>query len=313
MRACILRTLVLLPLALMATASMCGRSAAADTPAVSGVVQGKFNNLSPDRASVGVTLDSESQPRTIPIGGLAGKFEAAQKGDIVKIQVDNASDPKLITNVEQINRPVSIRARLIALAAAFLFLLFCAAGVTHWKPQVFLIGVDNRYSNSQCQLALWFGVVATVYAAATVLRTLYLGWDFIGGVGLPENLIILSGVSAFTFGGAKAITVSKLSAMQQANPNMSPKGIGKPNLFTNLVQNDKGAADFGDFQMIMITLAATIIFLLTAFHFLGLLALNTQITLPDVDFHRAVRIWARPGRLSHQESRIAPRPGVIVR
>jgi hypothetical protein len=283
MRACILRTLLLLFLGVIAAAATYSQSAVADPASTSGAVQGTFNGFSQDRTSIGVTLDSESQPRTIKPGGLADKFEAAQIGDIVKIEVDNASNPTQVTKVDEISRKVSIKARLFVLAASFLFLVFCAAALTKCRPQEFLIGVDRRYSNSQSQIALWFAVVATVYASAIVLRCYYLGWDFIGGVGLPTNLIVLSGLSAFTFGGAKAITVSKLTPGQLANPGTSPKGTGTPNLLTDLIQNDNGVADFGDFQMILIALAATIIFLLTAFHYLGLLALDKTVTLPDVD------------------------------
>src|SRR5579863_3586357 len=228
MRATIFRTGIVFLLSLIAAASMYGGSAIADT--TSGVVQGAFNGLSKDRTSIIMTLDSGSQPRTIKVGGLADKFDAAQIGDTVKIEVDNASNPTQVTKVDEISRKVSIKARLVVLAVAFLILVFCAAAVTKWRPQKFLIGVDNRYSNSQCQIALWFAVVATVYAAAVVLRWHYLGWDFVGGIGLPTNLIVLSGLSAFTFGGAKAITVSKLTPGQLANPGTSPKGTGTPNL-----------------------------------------------------------------------------------
>jgi ABC-type Co2+ transport system permease subunit len=154
-----------------------------------------------------------------------------------------------------------------------------------WRgaPQEFLIGTDNRYSNSQCQLALWFGAMATVYLAAVWLRIIYLGWDFVGGVGLTTNLVALTGLSAFTFGSAKVITAQKVDTAAQAGHVDAKPPAASPNLLTDLVQNDSGKADLGDFQMILITLAAVTIFVVSAFNFLGSLELATQVTLPDID------------------------------
>ena len=42
---------------------------------------------------------------------------------------------------------------------------------------------------------LWFGAVATIYVASIALRLVYLDWDFIGGVGLPQNLIAITGLT----------------------------------------------------------------------------------------------------------------------
>ena len=56
-----------------------------------------------------------------------------------------------------------------------------------------------------------------------------------------------------------------------------------PNLLTDLFQNDRGDADFGDFQMILITLAAVGIFVSSCFAFLGNLWPDASITLPDID------------------------------
>jgi hypothetical protein len=159
-----------------------------------------------------------------------------------------------------------------------------AGAATSWQPQRFIVGVDNRYSNSQTQIVLWFGAVAVVYLSAVVLRLFYLGSDFIGGVSLPEHLIELSALSALTFGGAKAITVQKIATAQLAAPNTDVKpSAARSNVFRDLFTNDKGEADFGDFQMILITCAAAAIFLLSAAHFFGLLMLDNPTTLPDVD------------------------------
>jgi hypothetical protein len=60
------------------------------------------------------------------------------------------------------------------------------------------------------------------------------------------------------------------------------KPPGTPNFPLDLFQNDKKQVDIGDFQMIFIDALAVIIFVLTAFHFLGLIPRGAT-TLPDVD------------------------------
>ncbi|PYV71082.1 MAG: hypothetical protein DMG97_17370 [Acidobacteria bacterium] len=59
---------------------------------------------------------------------------------------------------------------------------------------------------------MWFFVLIASYIAAVWLRLRVAGWDFVGGVDIPKNLLLLSGLSALTFGGAKAITASKAAA-----------------------------------------------------------------------------------------------------
>jgi hypothetical protein len=60
------------------------------------------------------------------------------------------------------------------------------------------------------------------------------------------------------------------------------KPPGTPNFPLDLFQNDKKQVDIGDFQMIFIGALAVVIFVLTAFHFLGLIPRGAT-TLPDVD------------------------------
>jgi len=153
-----------------------------------------------------------------------------------------------------------------------------------WRsPLAFLIGADNRYSNSQTQLALWFATVATVYLATIALRFIYLGADYISGVGITENVLGLTGLSALSFGGAKVITTQKIQNATQPNQPAPKPAAARPNLLTDLVQNDRGQADLGDFEMILIALGSAGIFALSAFHFLGELKLAAQVTLPDID------------------------------
>ncbi len=105
-----------------------------------------------------------------------------------------------------------------------------------------------------------------------------------GYVEIPQNLLVLSGLSALTYGGARAVTTQKLKNGKSNGDIKDPQRENlKPASFYNLVQNDKDKPDIGDFQMLFITLLAIVVYFVTAFHFLGALSLASHITLPDVD------------------------------
>jgi hypothetical protein len=191
----------------------------------------------------------------------------------------------------EIGVPVGAYPRVIAIGVSFLVLLLLATVATRGKPLRFLVGLDNRYSNSQCQIVLWFGLLAVIYVSAVALRIVYLDSNFIGGVGVTANVIALTGLSALSFGGAKVITTQKTSSAPQTGVLNIPSQLLRPqktpalgpHLLTDLFQNDRGDADFGDFQMILVTLAAVAIYFSSAFVFLGTLWPDQTITLPDLD------------------------------
>jgi succinate dehydrogenase hydrophobic anchor subunit len=250
-----------------------------------GTIEAELSGLGFGRSSISVRMPDGTEFKNLPLRIAAdrGKLVDAKSGDRIKFDVDDVSAPTAVTNVEKVMRAVSVSARMVALAISVGILAGIAAAFTRGRPQHFLIGIDNRYSNSQVQLVLWFAAVAAAYLATVGLRVAYLGWDFVGGVSITENLLALSGLSALTFGGAKVITVSKIEAATQAGM-LSPKGpAAQPRLQTDLVQNDSGRADLGDFQMILITVTAVLLFALSSFHFLGALELATPVQLPDVD------------------------------
>jgi hypothetical protein len=275
---------------------------------------------------------------------------------------------------------ISAYCRVLVLGACALFILALAAAVTKGAPLKFIVGADNRYSNSKTQLAVWFWVVVSSYLAAVVFRLWYAGWDLYGGVNIPQNLLVLSGLSAVTYGGAKAITTSKVDAAMapktgssggtqsvsgsqgggpnqpnqnaavpgaNANPNQAnanvpnanppagnaanaaggdpanstgattapanlsfafsgqiappamqfsgtgsfssvqnPKNPLKPgqeSFIRDLTQNDYGQFDFGDFQMLVVTMVAVGMYMLLIFHFLESIECVKTATLPDVD------------------------------
>jgi hypothetical protein len=164
-----------------------------------------------------------------------------------------------------------------------LFLLFIiATGATEGDPRKLIIGADGRYSNSKTQVAFWSAAVLAAYLADVMLRAKAGGSDFFGHVNIPNNLLVLSGLSALTFGGAKAITTAKVNAMTDAG-NLSPKGQGDANILTDLFQNDRNETDIGDFQMILITAIAVVMFCVTFLNYLATIELTAVATLPDVD------------------------------
>jgi len=228
-----------------------------------------------------------------------------ERGDILLFSTMAGGQFKSVS--AYVVRPGTLR-QILALIGAAGVLIGLAAIVTKWRPQKFLIGIDNRYSNSQCQLALWFGTAMTAYLAMVFLRLYAGGADFLGGVTITENVFALSGLSALTFGGAKMVTAQKTGGTlpvpetPAASERTGPVGAGatgpiaaqppqplrknmadNPNLLTDLVQNDEGAPDLGDFQMIAITLTAVVIYLTSTFNALASIPLQAHVSLPDVD------------------------------
>ena len=161
--------------------------------------------------------------------------------------------------------------------AAILGAIVLLISSRHLKELLF-IGEDKRYSNSKCQLSLWFGALLVSYLATLILRRWAGGPGFLGNVNIPPHLAELSGLSALTFAAAKGITQSKVSAaIANAAPAaaaVAPQGAqpttvavvaapaptkepaAAPNFPSDLLMDDAGRFDLGDFQMILITILA---------------------------------------------------------
>jgi hypothetical protein len=145
-----------------------------------------------------------------------------------------------------------------------------------------IMGEDGRYSNSKFQAVVWFSVVIVFYAATVILRGLRLGVDLMS-VSIPQNLLLVSGLSAFSFAAAKGITTTKVqNAMAQGNA--TPKGgAGSKGLIVDLTTDDSNNLDLGDFQMLVITLMAVAYYTVVAFNGLGGLDAVHTAAMPDVD------------------------------
>ncbi|HEY4170640.1 MAG TPA: hypothetical protein VGM96_27850 [Reyranella sp.] len=317
-------------LLLAAAIGFIGNAAAAADPAF-GLVTGTAN----DRVSI-APLNGSTPDRNNPVScPLADVRQALGRtpdaGDQVQLgSGDKKSDDKdpqcaLRMRVETVD--FWQRVGVVGAAAALvIFLASLAAGAPanpakgqskrKWigTPTRFLLGSDGRYSNSQCQLALWFGVAMTMYLAMIVLRVAKLDWTYLDGVALTANVMALTGLSALTFGAAKVVTVRKAenaiaasaqgAAAAAATAGMSAQDVvtaatiaatsaakiggGKPStpepdILTDLFQNDHGEVDIGDFQMIFVALTAVMIFGLACFNALAVLPYQMHVSLPDVD------------------------------
>lgn len=207
------------------------------------------------------------------------KLKTFQVGDHVTIDINGE---KVLQSIAVRSIAVSASTRIWVLLLAFAIYFGVSAILTLGHPFRLIIGEDNRYSNSKFQMALWFAVVISTYLATLYLRISQAGWEFLGNINIPQNLFLLSGMSALTYGGAKAITTAKVNAAVAAGtPN--PKPAGQSDILRDLVQNDANAVDFGDFQMLLITLLAVGTYLAAVFNFMGSVDFFKAVDLPSVD------------------------------
>jgi hypothetical protein len=227
------------------------------------------------------------------------RLKKLQKGDRIKITFTFGKNKQNILTEFCVDAapPVSFGARLLVLFSSGLFCFFLALIWTRSNPLKLTIGEDKRYSNSKFQIALWFFVLMATYISTVCLRVWFAGCDFIGGVNIPQNLLLISGMSVLTYGGAKAITTTKVDdekSKPDGNPDPKNSAQATPNFFQDLTHNDGQSAvgtkpaiaprlDFGDFQMLAITLIAVATYLFLVFNFLGTIETAKTISLPDVD------------------------------
>lgn len=239
---------------------------------------------------------------------LKARLKDFHVGDHVRINFNEKNELQDILGFWSVD--VSEGCRILVLIACTLVLLGFATLVTRGEPLKLIVGQDNRYSNSKFQVALWFWILISSYLAIVVFRVMEAGWGFLGQVSIPQNLLLLSGLSALTYGGAKAITTAKVNAANaataQANANAAAvaagvapaaaaipiaqvigqktaKAKGEESFFQDLLKNDLGEFDFGDFQMLIVTLIAVGMYVALFFHFLGSIQFQNTVTLPDLD------------------------------
>lgn len=228
-----------------------------------------------------LTVDRPADKQALELG--------ARPGDRIWLTVDDPVNPQRVVQITRLARPVPALQRMIALASALAVIVAFASLATAGRPWRFLVGNDNRVSNSQTQMALWFGVVAMVYGAALILRAWFLGWEFMGGISMTANVLAMTGLSGLSFGAAKVVAVQKdanAAAAAAAAPGVvapAPVDPAPRPRIVDLALNDFGVADLGDFQMILISSVATVIFAAASWEFLTLVDIVKTTTLPDID------------------------------
>jgi len=228
------------------------------------------------------SCDGEVLSISVRDTGAQKELKNFKKGDHVSVQVAPDNNQLILQTINIRALPVSSGARMLVLGIVAVAYLLLTSILTGFHPFRLVIGQDRRYSNSKVQIALWFSVVIITYIAAIYLRAAEAGREFLGGVNIPQNLLLLSGMSALTFSGAKGITTSKVQGAVSAGvPNPKPPATA-PSLW-NLVQDDGGLFDIGDFQMLIVTLLAVGTYLVLAFNFLGSTEMRRVVELPNVD------------------------------
>lgn len=249
-------------------------------------IEASFDKLSDDKTSLFVlyqnkpfriTVDKELQAR---LKTLKNDDSLLQKGNVVVLEVADEKGEKILKelSVKSISVARDRRARVFLISV--LIILVFSLPFIGWNPLSLLVGQDNRYSNSKFQIAVWFLVLLASYLSIFWLRWTEGGGDFIGGINIPQNLLLLSGISAITLGAAKGITTAK---DQAAPPAQQKTNALAPHFLFDLSHNDNGVTDIGDFQMVVITVVAAVVYAALVIHFLGTIELVKVVTLPDVD------------------------------
>jgi hypothetical protein len=201
-----------------------------------------------------------------------------KEGDIVSVKYADDKESKILKDISVVAQQLNRFWHYI-----FPVLIFAALIVVSWlllRPRAkdLIVGQDNRYSKSKVQIAAWFFVLIASYIAVFIIRLYYSEGSLIGGIGIPTNLLLLSGLSAFTFAAAKGITQGNVEA---AGGVAKPKAA-KPRL-VDLFQDDEGRIDLADFQMMVVVFLAVMTYVIQIFGFLGTVELYQSVSLPDVD------------------------------
>lgn len=201
-------------------------------------------------------------------------------GDLVWITADGGTMQAV--EIQKVAVPFLRRLVTTFLVALILWLLaWLSIRGTGYPLSRFIVGRDNRYSKSKFQIAIWFATVIVVYLAALYLRWWGSRPSLVGGVDIPENLLLLSGISALSFATAKGITQGRANRAA-AGVDVKPRAAA-PSFPSDLVTDDSSQPDLGDFQMVVITVIAVAVYIVQAFSFLSLLHLKAQVVIPDVD------------------------------
>lgn len=253
-------------------------------------------NKPPTETNMEIITYSVSPAAGTPLSNLAPDDMVWFEGDKDGKDSKDNNIKQLIVNRVKIGCMQVVGAILLSFSVIWAAILL----VTGSHPWAFALGIDLRLSNSQTQIFLWFLVLATVYLAELSLRFAYT--HYFGGISVPARLLALAGVSALTFGGARANTAAKVALAHASAaapltlwaagthaatkpPPLDRRRLDRRRLehFLDLFRNDDGKMDFGDFQMIALTVITIGVYLVISVYFLTDLPFQGRVNLPPVD------------------------------
>lgn len=236
--------------------------------------------INEDRTALVLDTGARALNVTVKSKPLQAALKNHDKDDLVTATVIRENGETVLDEIRTVTVPVGKRFRLLVMVVCGALMVLGTALFLHGHDTArLMVGADNRYSNSKFQMLLWFGVLVMSYMAAGYLRWHEGGGAFIGGINLPQNLLVLSGISTFTLAAAKGIVTGNI-ARGKITKNHNP---GQPQLVADLLCDDTHQPDIADFQMTVVTLLAVAVYLIQIFHFLGNIELSKTVTIPDVD------------------------------
>jgi hypothetical protein len=273
------------------TPTVVGTPVSALAPAISGVNPrhpvapaeehfARIEQIAADHQTM-TAVTARSRMLTIKVRARELREELATHGagDVVHVETVTDEGDRFLKSI----RPARIQAtnttRVIVLLLTLVLVLGLARLLYGTRARTLVIGADGRYSKSKFQMAVWFVTLITTYLGTLILRARSSDGLLWAGIDIPKNLLLISGLSALSFAGAKGITSSKIERGVLAKPPQY-----KPKFPGDLLYGDDGkSADLGDFQMLVITGLATAAYLGGVFTWLGHATLAGTIMLPDVD------------------------------
>jgi hypothetical protein len=247
---------------------------------ITNINKGTIEAITADQSSLQVQC-KDSQPVTISVKKpeLKAILQGFSSGDFVNLDYDTANELKnLSVATSRVDGPILLLT-LVVTGLLLYGITFLIVRCTGKNLNDIFVGQDKRLSNSKSQMAIWFFVLLVGYISLNFLRAIKGNLGFVGGINIPQNLLLLSGLSALTYGGAKVITQSQVNGKPGSKPDAPDKTAG----LKDFVTDDDSNTDFGDLQMSFITLLAVVVYLLQLLNFLGTLELHRLVTLPDVD------------------------------
>ncbi len=285
------QTLRLIPLALLVASSLCLAQAPTPVPPGTAATDARLNPVAPPDETVARLTFLADDRRSLAAADRSGRIHAVKvrvtdlverlkafkAGDVVKLWIVSDQGDLFLRHIEPIPAESGRVERVVVLVVAFAVLFAVIRLLYRGDAKRLIVGADGRYSKSKFQMAVWFATLFATYCAAVYLRARYshgLAW---GGVDIPQNLLLISGLSALSFAGAKGITTSAVSRGAIKTSRKDPDFPG------DLLRDDEGRPDFGDFQMLVVTALATVVYLGNVIAFLGRMELGATVTLPDVD------------------------------